>query len=114
MIVMILTSKRLFASQQLKTKGGNEFVDLYFFRFLLFDHTLSKLRDVHSSVCSFSLSPTQSLGRERENSDHQIIFVVTIESLHESLFECFLPTSIPCPFSLIIIRLLYIYFFLHV
>jgi hypothetical protein len=110
---MILTTKRLFASQQLKTKGGNEFVDLYFFRFVLFDHTLSKLRDVHSSVCSFSLSPTQSLGRERENSDHQIIFVVTIESLHESLFECFLPTSIPCPFSLIIIRLLYI-FFLHV
>lgn len=65
---------------------------------------------VCSLFFSFSLLTMQSKKRERENDDHHIIFVVTIEVCMWA-YSSFLPTNVRCPFSFIIIHLLCIFSF---
>jgi len=109
----------LSATEDKKTKGGNSvvvYISSALFLCPFFDHILYKLRDARPSLFSFfffSLSTIYKARRERENDDHHIIFVVTIEVCMRA-YSSFLPTSVHCPFSFIIIRLLCIFFFLRI
>jgi len=99
-----------FSNCKQKTKGGNECYGLCFFLSFSF-HTLYKLHDARPS-CSllfFSIPLKAVRSKKTENGDHHITFDVTIEIGMRAPLIFFMPTTLYCPFSFIIIRLLFFF-----